>query len=38
MEARDERRWYVVQTYTGYENRVKANLEQRPKEVFRLRR
>jgi len=29
MEARDERRWYVVQTYAGYENRVKANLEQR---------
>ena len=29
MEARDERRWYVVQTYAGYENRVKANLDQR---------
>ena len=29
MEVRDERRWYVVQTYAGYENRVKANLEQR---------
>ena len=29
MEAQDERRWYVVQTYAGYENRVKANLEQR---------
>jgi len=24
-----ERRWYIVQTYSGYENRVKANLEQR---------
>ncbi|MBQ7263427.1 MAG: transcription termination/antitermination factor NusG [Synergistaceae bacterium] len=24
-----ERRWYVVQTYSGYENRVKADLEQR---------
>jgi transcriptional antiterminator NusG len=29
MEPRDGRRWYVVQTYAGYENRVKANLEQR---------
>ena len=29
MEAQDERRWYVVQTYAGYENRVKANLDQR---------
>ena len=29
MEAQDEHRWYVVQTYAGYENRVKANLEQR---------
>lgn len=24
-----ERRWYIVQTYSGYENRVKTNLEQR---------
>jgi len=24
-----DRRWYIVQTYSGYENRVKANLEQR---------
>ena len=29
MEAQDTRRWYVVQTYAGYENRVKTNLEQR---------
>ena len=29
MSIRGERRWYVVQTYSGYENRVKANLEQR---------
>jgi len=29
MEAQDGRRWYVVQTYAGYENRVKTNLEQR---------
>ena len=25
----DKRRWYIVQTYSGYENKVKANLEQR---------
>ena len=24
-----DRRWYVVQTYSGYENKVRANLEQR---------
>jgi transcriptional antiterminator NusG len=24
-----ERRWYIVQTYAGYDNKVKANLEQR---------
>jgi len=24
-----ERRWYVVHTYSGYENKVKANLEKR---------
>ena len=24
-----ERRWYIVQTYSGYENKVRANLEQR---------
>lgn len=24
-----ERRWYIIQTYSGYENKVKANLEQR---------
>jgi transcriptional antiterminator NusG len=29
MSVRGARRWYVVQTYSGYENRVKANLEQR---------
>src|SRR3712207_223588 len=29
-EARDERRkWYVIHTYSGYENKVKANLEHR---------
>ncbi|MEG1642075.1 MAG: transcription termination/antitermination protein NusG [Synergistaceae bacterium] len=25
----NERRWYIVQTYSGYENRVRANIEQR---------
>ncbi len=28
-EASDERAWYVVHCYSGYENRVKHNLEQR---------
>ena len=23
----DEARWYVVHTYSGYENKVKANIE-----------
>ena len=29
MDGSENRRWYIVQTYSGYENRVKANLEQR---------
>ena len=29
FESTHERRWYIVQTYSGYENKVKANLEQR---------
>ncbi len=29
MDSFEDRRWYIVQTYAGYENRVKANLEQR---------
>ncbi len=29
MDSIEARRWYIVQTYAGYENRVKANLEQR---------
>ncbi|QBP18846.1 transcription termination/antitermination protein NusG [Acetilactobacillus jinshanensis] len=28
-----EKRWYVVHTYSGYENRVKANLESREKSM-----
>ena len=26
-EAPNEARWYVVHTYSGYENKVKANIE-----------
>lgn len=29
QETGPERRWYVVHSYSGYENRVKKNLEQR---------
>lgn len=29
QEAAGERRWYVVHTYSGYEGKVKKNLEQR---------
>jgi transcriptional antiterminator NusG len=29
FSEKTERQWYVVQTYSGYENKVKANLEQR---------
>lgn len=29
----DDRRWYVVHTYSGYENKVKANLEHRTKNM-----
>ena len=25
----NNRKWYTVQTYSGYENKVKANLDQR---------
>ena len=28
-EVDDERKWYVVHSYSGYENKVKRNLEQR---------
>jgi transcriptional antiterminator NusG len=28
-EAEAQRRWYVIHTYSGYENKVKANLEHR---------
>ncbi len=29
VEPADDRRWYVVHSYSGYENKVKKNLEQR---------
>jgi len=29
MIDKAERHWYIIQTYSGYENRVKANLQQR---------
>jgi len=32
-EPNDGRRWYVVHTYSGYENKVKANLEHRTKSM-----
>ncbi|MEE9199062.1 MAG: transcription termination/antitermination NusG family protein, partial [Dehalococcoidia bacterium] len=28
-KATDERRWYVIHTYAGYEDRVKKNLDHR---------
>jgi len=28
-ETTEERRWYVIHTYSGYENKVKQNLEHR---------
>ena len=29
VPVEDQRRWYVIHSYSGYENRVKKNLEQR---------
>ncbi|MEI6664594.1 MAG: transcription termination/antitermination protein NusG [Chloroflexota bacterium] len=29
----DGRQWYIVQTYSGYENKVKTNLDQRVKHM-----
>ncbi|MGQ9780458.1 MAG: transcription termination/antitermination protein NusG [Bacillota bacterium] len=29
VEASREKQWYVIHTYSGYENKVKANLERR---------
>lgn len=33
VEPDDGRRWYVIHTYSGYENKVKKNLEQRIKAM-----
>ena len=32
-EPDDGRAWYIVQTYSGYENKVKTNLDQRVKSM-----
>jgi transcriptional antiterminator NusG len=32
-EPADGRAWYIVQTYSGYENKVKTNLDQRIKSM-----
>src|SRR6188474_3584371 len=29
LETLDDRQWYVIHTYSGYENKVKTNLEHR---------
>ena len=31
--AQPEKRWYVIHTYSGYENKVKANLETRVRSM-----
>ena len=31
--ADDDRAWYIIQTYSGYENKVKKNLDQRIKQM-----
>jgi transcriptional antiterminator NusG len=33
VEPADGRAWYIVQTYSGYENKVKVDLEQRIKSM-----
>lgn len=41
-EKRQERHWYVIHTYSGYENKVRANLERKvhslgmENEIFRI--
>ncbi len=32
-DEHDGRAWYIVQTYSGYENKVKTNLDQRVKTM-----
>lgn len=42
MEEKQEKRWYVIHTYSGYENKVSANLERKvhslgmENEIFRI--
>lgn len=33
MEEKLERHWYVIHTYSGYENKVKANIERKIKSL-----
>jgi transcriptional antiterminator NusG len=33
MEEKNERRWYVIHTYSGYENKVKSSLEHRAESM-----
>ena len=33
VAADDDRAWYIIQTYSGYENKVKKNLDQRIKQM-----
>lgn len=33
LEPKDGRAWFIVQTYSGYENKVKVDLEQRIKSM-----
>ena len=33
VEPKEEKKWYVVNTYAGHENRVKDNLERRIKTM-----
>ena len=41
-EEKQERHWYVIHTYSGYENKVRANLERKvhslgmENEIFRI--
>ena len=33
VAADDDRAWYIIQTYSGYENKVKKNLDQRVQQM-----
>lgn len=34
MSEAENARWYVVHTYSGYENKVKADIENKRKQEF----